>query len=463
MSESTEGGGPSLARLVASTPPDRDRFVDFIRGASILVVILGHWTVSVILYDGDTVTATNVLGTARWLQWATWLVQVMPLFFFVGGFSNLRAITHEQREGLGYADYLRRRLARLMRPTLVFVVAWMLAAAALDATTLDHDTVHLVGSLAAQPLWFLAVYLIVVALAPPMAAVHRRHPVLPIVLLVGVVGSLDVARFHGDPGGLSFGNYVLVFLFAQQLGFFYGDGRLTRWSGRSLLAISASAFALLAVLTTVGPYPTSMVGVPGEELSNMSPPTWCVIVLTLAQVSLVMALRPAANRWLQRRRVWTATVAVNSRIMTLFLWHLTALALAAVVLVLILGFPTPAAAAAGWWWSRPVWIAAALVVLAVFVAAFGWAEQPRPARTASRTGPAAAVVGLLLVVRGLIGLALNGFSRLLDAPGRSFLGLALSPLANTVLIVVGYLLVQGVGIRGLRARSRDPAATPTHH
>ena len=59
--------------------------------------MLGHWTVAVVIRDGDTVTATNVLGSARWLQWGTWLLQVMPLFFFVGGFSNLRAIEHEQR------------------------------------------------------------------------------------------------------------------------------------------------------------------------------------------------------------------------------------------------------------------------------------------------------------------------------------------------------------------------------
>ena len=159
-----------MARLVEGTPTDRDRFVDFVRAASLVVVMLGHWTVAVVIREGDTVTATNVLGSARWLQWGTWILQVMPLFFFVGGFSNLRAIDHEAALGGRYPAYLRRRLARLMRPTLVFVGVWLVAVAVLDATALDPDLVRLAGSLAAQPLWFLAVYLMVVALAPPMAA-----------------------------------------------------------------------------------------------------------------------------------------------------------------------------------------------------------------------------------------------------------------------------------------------------
>jgi len=449
----SDADGSTLTRLVEQTPPDRDRFVDFLRAASIVAVMLGHWMVSVVLRDGDEFTATNVLASARWLHWGTWLVQVMPLFFFVGGFSNLRAESHGSTTGLGYRDYLRRRLRRLMRPTLVFVVVWLAVAAVLDATSLDPELVGLAGSLAAQPLWFLAVYLLVVALAPPLAALHRRRPIVPLLALVAAVVALDVGRFAWDLSGLAMANYLLVFLFAQQLGFFYGDGTLTRMRSTTLLTISATALGMLVVLTATGPYPVSMVGVPGEAVSNMSPPTLCILVLTVAQVGIVMALRPAANRWLRHRRAWTVTVAVNARIMTLFLWHLTALVLAAVVLVLLLGLPTPAGATTGWWLSRPLWVATAACILAVFVAAFGWAEQPRDSRDAGGSNVVVAVLGVVLVVRGLIGLALDGFSDMLRIPDRGFLGLALSPIMNLILIGVGYVLVEG--ITAIRSR---PAA-----
>ena len=41
------------ARLAAQTPPERNRYVDFLRAASICVVIIGHWLV-VALYTAET-------------------------------------------------------------------------------------------------------------------------------------------------------------------------------------------------------------------------------------------------------------------------------------------------------------------------------------------------------------------------------------------------------------------------
>ena len=158
-------------------------------------------------------------------------------------------------------------------------------------------------------------------------------------------------------------------------------------------------------------------------------------------------------------------MAVNARIMTLFLWHLTALVIAAVVLVMAFGLPTPAAATGWWWLSKPLWIATAGAVLAVLVAVFGRAEDPRPVG-ASRTpvdgsstlDMAATCVGLVLVVRGLIGLALDGFSRVLDAAGRDFAWLSLSPVADVVLILLGYALVEGLWHR----RRHTPADAEVH-
>ncbi len=46
-----------------------------------------------------------------------------------------------------------------------------------------------------QPLWFIGIYLIVTALAPPMRALHRRFGVqVPMALIAGAV-IVDVLRF----------------------------------------------------------------------------------------------------------------------------------------------------------------------------------------------------------------------------------------------------------------------------
>ena len=113
-----------------------------------------------------------------------------------------------------------------------------------------------------------------------------------------------------------------MWLFAQQLGFFYADGALTRVTPKQLVATAATALVALFALTTFGPYPHSMVGLPGERISNMAPPTICLLALTVLQVALVMLLRPALTRWLQREKPWTVVVAGNGVIMTIFLWHL---------------------------------------------------------------------------------------------------------------------------------------------
>ncbi|HMG28852.1 MAG TPA: hypothetical protein VK585_01880 [Jiangellaceae bacterium] len=67
-----------------------------------------------------------------------------------------------------------------------------------------------------------------------------------------------------------------------------------------------------------------MVGLPGE-LSNMTPPTVCLLVLTVGQVAAVVLARPWMQRWLSRPRPWTAVVTVGSAAMTIHLWHLSVL------------------------------------------------------------------------------------------------------------------------------------------
>ena len=78
-------------------------------------------------------------------------------------------------------------------------------------------------------------------------------------------------------------------------------------------------------LTAYGPYPVSMVGLPGEPVSNMSPPTFALACQAAFVIGVALLLRGPLGRWLQRPRPWAVVVTANGWAMTAFLWHLTAL------------------------------------------------------------------------------------------------------------------------------------------
>jgi hypothetical protein len=52
-------------------------------------VVLGHWLMATVVIQGDQIVGANALTYVPALQVATWLLQVMPLFFITGGFSNI--------------------------------------------------------------------------------------------------------------------------------------------------------------------------------------------------------------------------------------------------------------------------------------------------------------------------------------------------------------------------------------
>jgi hypothetical protein len=132
----------------------------------------------------------------------------------------------------------------------------------------------------------------------------------------------------------------------------------------------------LIVLTNVGIYPRSMVGTDVETVSNMNPPTLCIVALTMWQVGAAMLLRERVSRWLEKTRPWTAVIAANSMIMTVFLWHMTAYLLA-ILLLHPLGLGHPTDSTASWWLQRPLWILGPALLLGVFVVIFGRFERPR--------------------------------------------------------------------------------------
>lgn len=427
----------TLEAMAAATPSSRDRYVDLLRAFSIAVVVLGHWLMAIVYFDGSHFDGANALDVVPGLWLLTWVLQVMPLFFIVGGFSNLVAWRGIRRRNETYATYLRSRTTRLMRPTIVFVATWTaVAAVAALAAPSSFQAMSRATELLAKPLWFLAVYVLVVALAPVMAAFHQRFGGRVLIALAAAAVLVDVIRIAGGLTYVGYLNFAFVWLFAHQLGYFYADG--ARDLPRRVFTLAAvSSLACLAVLTGSGIYSPSMVGMQSEAASNNSPPSVCLILLTTWLASAAMLVRPAATRWLQKPRNWTAVIAANSMIMTVFLWHLTAL-LVAVLALYPLGFPQPRGGSGAWWAWRPVWLVVLTVVLAGFVALFARFERPSVDVVTDRRARLSALAvtgGVVALVAGLAGFAQFGFA--VGTPG-SVAALPTQPFFNAVLVIAGY-------------------------
>jgi fucose 4-O-acetylase-like acetyltransferase len=106
------------AHVAARTPASRNRYVDFLRAVSILMVISGHWLVAAPYVVDGQLTLGSMLEYQRWAQLLTWVFQVMPVFFFVGGYSNGVSWKAAVRDGKSYAEWLDGRLQRLAGPVL---------------------------------------------------------------------------------------------------------------------------------------------------------------------------------------------------------------------------------------------------------------------------------------------------------------------------------------------------------
>jgi hypothetical protein len=149
-------------------------------------------------------------------------------------------------------------------------------------------------------------------------------------------------------------------------------------------------------LTVVGPYPVSMVDIPGERLHNMSPPTLALLALATAQLGLVLLLRDRAERWLHRPGPWRVVVGVNGVILTVFLWHISAALLLSGALDALGLLPTPTVGTTAWWLWRLPWLIMLLPALGILVALFGPVEARRSRRSTSRPRrlPAPVAAGL---------------------------------------------------------------------
>lgn len=397
----------ALDAVVARTPVTRDRYMDFLRAFSIAAVVVGHWTIGIIWWENGLIYLTSAIGATSGLWLATWVLQVMPIFFLVGGFANLVAYDAFRRRGESTWTFIRSRIQRLLRPSLIFLSLWVAIQVGLHLADVGRPSGPVIwgetrllrgmnppaATLPFGPLWFLGVYLVVVAVSPLTIRLHRRFRWwVPGFLVAGTI-VVDVIGFGLGIHRFRYLNIAFVLLLPHQLGHFYADGTLGRIPRKVFWAMALGGIGALLLLTTpwlfewfggdarfrwfptIGHYPKSILGTDAEPISNAYPPTVCFMLVGLWTISAAMLLRDRLTRWLQRIGPWKATILGNRVIMTLFLWHMTAYLLA-IFGLWPLGFGREHDTTARWWMERPLWIAAPGLVLAVIVWLVGRYERP---------------------------------------------------------------------------------------
>ena len=432
--------------LVEATPETRNRYVDLIRVVSIGVVVLGHWTMAVLGYRGGRFTGENLLELNPDLQILTWLFQVMPLFFIVGGFTNGGSWASAARRGERYADWLRAKSARLIRPALWFVAFWtLLPAAGVAIGVLPASMARVAGEEVALPLWFLAVYVLAVAAVPALYTAHRRFGgarVLGGLVLAAFI--VDNLHFGADVPVVGACNYALVWLALLELGVLWREDAFARRRWLPWLMM-AGGLATLGVLVRWFDYPISMIGLTHAPRSNAQPPSLALVALGVWQFGLALLFQAPANRWLQRTRPWFVVVVANSMIMTFYLWNMSAVVLAAALLFPTGVAPQPEALSTAWWLLRPAWWLACAICMLPFLFGFRWAERPvdpPPPSRAGRLGAAIALLGTAVASAGFALLAARAF----PVPG----SIVVVPAIGVVLVAASAALIHVDPVAPLR-------------
>ena len=413
MSDATAGEMPKglWARAMwaaEQTPESRNRAVDLYRAIAILFVVFGHWLLVAPQIVGDEVKLTILLAEQPVMQYATWVAQVMPVFFFVGGFSNSLSWQSALRDPVIKHGWAATRLSRLLQPTVPLILVWAALTFLGGLLGMEAEQLKAISQAALVPIWFLAVYIVITVAVPLAWRLWQRMGVWSVALLAALAVIVDVFGLGLGHGWLRWTNYAFVWLAVHQLGFWWhSEGSKTL----SALGLVALGVAWLAVLLVVFGYPISMVSVPGAEFSNTRPPTTAMLAIGSVQIGLILLLEAPAKRWLEKSATWARVILVNQMIMTVYLWHMTALILLIGASFLLGGVGLAADPGSGAWWTlRPVWMVVLIAALTPFLLAFMRFESGSRVAPSDQPGPARALIGALVTCSGLVTMAIAGLA-----------------------------------------------------
>lgn len=409
-----------------------------------LVVVVFHTLLYRIILDG---------GHVKLVPWAaphvlyplTWALMIMPLFFVAGGFGNALTVDRIRREGLSLGHYLAGRGRRLIGPLTVFVT--FCAAVSTAAAWLGWlDQASALSRALMQLLWFITVYLVIVAFSPGLVRLHDRFGAIPMMVLAVIAFAVDAWSLQTGRPEIRNLNMIVVWPLVHQLGIAYQRG----WwrAGPAWQACGAIVLGVSGVLVMVlwlG-YPPSAVGFADIPFANVQPPSIAMASLALAQCGVLALIE---------RRGWLRTISprlerlvgvLNTVMVSVYLWHIPCIALGGVGL-LLLGAVLPDLA--GFLVSPLLLAACALAVVAAVIPLLGRIELRMipPLGPSQDTMVAILAYGTLLLATLLVWQ--NGTVIHPDRPGSSL---------GVILIWLGSWLMGHAADRTQAAHRSGPAA-----
>ena len=250
------------SEIAEKTPSERNRYVDLLRALSISAVVFGHWLMAAPYYEVNLVQPelgapkiAHLLDVRPWARWLTWLLQVMPVFFFVGGFSNGVSWDGAQRRTQTYSTWLEARMRRLLGPVVPLILLWVVVAICGFVFGVPSNSIKIASQIALVPVWFLAIYFVIVMLVPISRHAWHQYGYLSIVVPMGLAAIGDVLYFNSSLQWLGWFNYLFVWSAVHQLGYAWQQDRLGNAASNLLMA--GCGVTVLILLTVYGPYPIS--------------------------------------------------------------------------------------------------------------------------------------------------------------------------------------------------------------
>jgi Acyltransferase family len=396
------------ARLVAeSTDPARDRAIDVARLTALVVVMFGHCALLLATIGSSGLWIGNLLGEVPALAPITWLVQVMPLFFLAGGAAG----AYGWREGAPWGTWLLTRAQRLCRPVFWYLAFWTVALAA-TSMILGADSAAGLGRECVALLWFLGVYLVALAFVPALTRMRSGRAVaLVIGSLLVAARMVDAVRIGTGEMMSGVANFLIVWLIPVAIGVAYARRLI---GVPTALVAAATALTAQVLLAVFGPYEVSLVVTGTEHMSNVTPPTLLLALHCTWMSCAFVAVAGQVRRWAQRPRVWRVVAVGNGGAMTLYLWHIPAIAVATFTLHAV-GLDAYDVDAQGFWALLALRAAVfAIVMLATFLLLSPLENRQLPwwDNRVRATGVGSTAAGALICVAGvaLVLLAKNGLA-----------------------------------------------------
>ena len=350
---SDERSAPGATTALAG----RDRFLDLLRGLSVLRVVALH------LFTRPPVV---------YLPWIQWLYPGMPEIFFVSG-SLIGPTLMKRRASV----VVRGRLRRIVPPYVPYAIAIMVVMAITDRRTPDTS-----GSFTARQalwflvpfnrpegsttrvilwghLWFITAFLWLIVAAPLLWWLVRRVgalvlsvPLLGFVLCVYAEKKTQLRVSEEFWVVSQFGTFFV-------LGMVRSAGRLPNWRPRVWAALSGT-FMVIGVAVAFVIEPISR-----KPVNEMYSSRTAYLFVGAAWLCAALAAHGPLSRWADRHRL-AFLQACTQRTFTMYLWGPAADAVSVTVAKRLL--PLKAAAIS-------VHITLSFLALGAAVLALGWIED----------------------------------------------------------------------------------------